>query len=147
VARDRPAPHHIEVPEVVAADRGAIPPLQELVSGPCSPDLPSGAERIAQDRLDTWLDAPAAGPWETSRLSPHLRFGCLSPVEVARQVLASGCEGAGDFVRQLCWRDVFHQVVAGFPAMTQLAMGCGNGQRPPSGPRAEPRHAGTALRP
>jgi deoxyribodipyrimidine photolyase len=53
---------------------------------------------------------------------PYLRFGCLSPVEVARQVLAGGWEGAGDFVRQL-WRDFFDQVVAGFPVMTQLAVG------------------------
>lgn len=93
--------------------------------------------------------ARRAGGWAVGDVAPepYLRFGCLSPVEVVRQVLASGWEGAGDFVRQLCWRDFFHQVVAGFPAMTQLAVGCGNGQRPPSGPRAEPRHAGTALRP
>jgi deoxyribodipyrimidine photo-lyase len=62
-----------------------------------------GEER---DRLD--LDA-------TSHLSPYLRFGCISPLEVAS--LAS--ERGGDaFVRQLAWRDFFRQLVAADPRRT-----------------------------
>jgi len=46
----------------------------------------------------------------TSRLSAYLHFGCLSPLELARQA------GAHEsFVRQLCWRDFHHQVLAAFP--------------------------------
>ncbi|MFC7481689.1 cryptochrome/photolyase family protein [Luedemannella flava] len=46
----------------------------------------------------------------TSRLSPYLRFGCLSPRE-----LAGLAGGSAEFVRQLCWRDFFYQVAAAFP--------------------------------
>jgi deoxyribodipyrimidine photo-lyase len=111
-----PTPGHIRVPAV--PDPGALPSLPELVRGRCSPDVVRGGERSAQDRLDAWLDAPTVGPWRTSRLSPYIRFGCLSPLDVVRQVLASGWEGAEGFVRQICWRDFFHQVVADFPAIT-----------------------------
>ncbi|GAA2519479.1 deoxyribodipyrimidine photo-lyase [Pilimelia columellifera] len=46
----------------------------------------------------------------TSRLSPYLHFGCVS----AREVVA---EFAGNeaFVRQMCWRDFYHQLLAAFP--------------------------------
>jgi deoxyribodipyrimidine photo-lyase len=46
----------------------------------------------------------------TSHLSAHLRFGSVSPLELA--VAAGGHEG---FRRQLCWRDFYHQVAAAFP--------------------------------
>jgi len=60
---------------------------------------PGGRDDLAADR--------------TSHLSPYLRFGCLSPLELA---------GAGlpeDFVRQLCWRDFFHQLTAAHPRLTR----------------------------
>jgi deoxyribodipyrimidine photo-lyase len=49
----------------------------------------------------------------TSRLSPYLHFGCLSPATV----LARSHRRAHDdsFARQLCWRDFHHQVLAARP--------------------------------
>jgi deoxyribodipyrimidine photo-lyase len=51
----------------------------------------------------------------TSRLSAYLRFGCVSPLELARGALAA--PGGAEFCRQLAWRDFFHQVTAAFPGM------------------------------
>jgi deoxyribodipyrimidine photo-lyase len=52
---------------------------------------------------------------QTSRLSPYLHFGCVSPGELAHQVL--GGPGGEPFLRQLCWRDFHHQVLAAFPEL------------------------------
>ena len=49
----------------------------------------------------------------TSRISAHLHFGCLSPLEVATRLRDR--PGGGPFVRQLCWRDFYHQALAGRP--------------------------------
>nr|MBA2600478.1 deoxyribodipyrimidine photo-lyase [Actinomycetota bacterium] len=51
----------------------------------------------------------------TSRLSPYLHFGCISPTEVVAR--AAGREGADPFVRQICWRDFHYQVLAAFPGL------------------------------
>ena len=51
----------------------------------------------------------------TSGLSAHIRWGCVSPLELA--VEAREVRGGGPFVRQLCWRDFHHQVLAAFPAL------------------------------
>jgi deoxyribodipyrimidine photo-lyase len=45
----------------------------------------------------------------TSRLSPYLHFGCLSASDVARRLWER--DGADEFVRQLCWRDFFAQLL------------------------------------
>ena len=69
-----------------------------------------------------WLDGPLGGYGEgrddladpqTSRLSAYLRFGCISPIELARAALPR--PGGEEFCRQLAWRDFFHQVTAAFP--------------------------------
>jgi len=81
-----------------------------------------GGETAGRRRLSAWLDGPLdsyedgrdtpAGE-HTSRLSAYLHLGCLSPLEVA---LAASEHPAGDsFVRQLCWRDFFLQVLAARP--------------------------------
>ncbi|GAA3230153.1 cryptochrome/photolyase family protein [Dactylosporangium siamense] len=88
---------------------------------------PTGGESAARRRLTAWLpqlegyednhDAMAAD--KTSRLSPYLHFGCLSPREVAARV--DGHPGAEPFVRQLCWRDFYHQVLFAFPDLRRKA--------------------------
>ncbi len=50
----------------------------------------------------------------TSRLSPYLHFGCVSPVE-----LVSRAGRAPAFVRQVAWRDFHAQVLAGRPDATR----------------------------
>jgi deoxyribodipyrimidine photo-lyase len=51
----------------------------------------------------------------TSRLSAYIRWGCVSPLELARE--AGGRRGGAAFVRQLCWRDFHHQVLAATPSL------------------------------
>ncbi len=113
-------PRRLEFPSGLA--RGSLPALEKLVAGRTSPDLPKGGETEARRRLATWSRSGLAryaerhddlGADGTSRLSPYLHFGCLSPLEVVERL--GGREGAGPFLRQLCWRDFYHQLLAANP--------------------------------
>ena len=117
----RPAPARIVLPPDV--DPGQLPTLREVTSGETSPDLPSGGERAARHRLERWLAYGLQSYDEqrddlasdrTSRLSPYLHFGCLSAVEAITRARAAG-RAAREFVRQLCWRDFYAQLLAANP--------------------------------
>jgi deoxyribodipyrimidine photo-lyase len=95
--------------------------LDTLLSPDRSPRLPVGGESAGRLRLTTWIrsgpdryesDRDDLAGDTTSRLSPYLHFGCLSPAEVAER--ARGAAG-DDFLRQLAWRDFFHQLLAARP--------------------------------
>jgi deoxyribodipyrimidine photo-lyase len=60
-------------------------------------------------------DHDALGSDNTSRLSPYLHFGCLSPVELVRRAGEQSGAGSAAFVRQVAWRDFHHQVLAARP--------------------------------
>ncbi|QXJ22347.1 deoxyribodipyrimidine photo-lyase [Actinomadura graeca] len=120
--RWRPAaevPEAVRLPSGVRA--GALPRLTALTAGSPSPDLARGGERAGRRRMEEWLRGDAARYEEahddlaadrTSRLSPYLKFGCVSPRELA--------EAAPDGARrQLAWRDFHHQVAAAFPALAR----------------------------
>jgi deoxyribodipyrimidine photo-lyase len=91
------------------------------------PGTGEGGESAARRRLTAWLphleryeeDHDAMAADRTSRLSPFLHFGCLSPRDVAGRV--EGRPGAEPFVRQLCWRDFYHQVLYAFPDLRRKA--------------------------
>jgi len=51
----------------------------------------------------------------TSRLSPYLHFGCISARALAARARERGGEDAEAFVRQLCWRDFYAQLLAARP--------------------------------
>jgi deoxyribodipyrimidine photo-lyase len=117
-----PKPRRLVLPPGLAAE--TLPKRADLVAGATSPDLMPGGETRARARLAPWCrrgvtryaechDAPAAEG--TSRLSPYLHFGCVSPVEVGSRCPTSRAGEA--FLRQLCWRDFHHQVTAAFPAI------------------------------
>lgn len=135
-------PRRVPVPEGIGSEE---PPDRRELSG-LSPGLARGGEREGRARLAAWLrggsgdgkgavdvgDGKGAGvvgdvgEYEdrhddlagdaTSRLSPHLHFGTLSPVEVVREAGGLGGPGAEAFVRQLAWRDFHRQVLAARPA-------------------------------
>lgn len=82
-----------------------------------------GGEWQARGRLRRFLsdglhrNSAASGelaPDASSRLSPHLHFGSLSPLELA--TLAAGNER---FLRQLCWRDFYLQLLAAHPNLAR----------------------------
>lgn len=117
----RRAPRRVVVPSGPAA--GAIPDPASLVAGARSPDLPTGGESAARRRFGAFKRSDLRQYAEksdllaedaTSRLSPYLHLGCLSPLEVASD--AQNRPGGEAFVRQLCWREFFHQVNAADPA-------------------------------
>ncbi|MFE2288736.1 cryptochrome/photolyase family protein [Streptomyces sp. NPDC059443] len=137
-----PAPRGtVRVPDAVRSD-----PLPEraAVTG-TSPGLARGGEGEARRLLAHWLRSgldrypethdDLAGD-ATSRLSPHLHFGTLSPTEAVHRARAAGGPGAEAFVRQLCWRDFHHQVLAARPgAAARDYRARGDGWR--TGPAAE----------
>ncbi len=117
------------IPDALARSGRGIDPLTDVSHLGLDPPtaeigelLPPG-EDAARDRLSSWLDAGAAGgptaypvtrdrladPAATSRLGADLRFGLLSPVEVAARALATdgGSEGSRRFVSELAWRDFY----------------------------------------
>ncbi len=101
---------------------GRIPALRTLSERAPSPELPKGGETAGREQLTRWLSNGLADygergellvPGASSRLSPYLHLGCLSAAEVVQR--AREHEGAEPFVRQLCWRDFYHQLLAANP--------------------------------
>jgi len=105
------------------------PPVVRVPEGldPGPPPLPEaepyrslrGGETEGRRRMTLWLRHCLESYAETkddlagettSRLSPYLHFGCISPLELATAGAASE-----EFVRRLCWRDFHHQVTLAFP--------------------------------
>ncbi|UNZ16019.1 deoxyribodipyrimidine photo-lyase [Streptomyces sp. 891-h] len=127
-ARQRPphgAPARIIAVKGVATEKL---PSRRRIDG-VSPGLPTGGETTGRKQFAEWrrtgMDAYAdhhddlAGD-ATSRLSPHLHFGTLSPVELVARAREQGGIGAEAFVRQLAWRDFHHQVLAARPQAARV---------------------------
>lgn len=103
-----PAPRRISLP--VGREPGP-PPGGETGEGETAGR--ARMHRWLRDRLGTYGDAhDALGADRTSRLSPYLHLGCLSVRELAAKARERG--GAA-FVRQLCWRDFFAQLLHARP--------------------------------
>ncbi|MQS10001.1 FAD-binding domain-containing protein, partial [Streptomyces alkaliphilus] len=86
------------------------------VAGAPTEPCPVRGRRESGGRLPEVLGGlPAEHRPNTSRLSPHLHFGCVSPVELVRRSRGVGGAGAEAFVRQVAWRDFHHQVLAARP--------------------------------
>ena len=112
---------------------GRLPSLDSLLDGkasqgqktgrPSAGRLPGG-ESEGRKRMRAFLRS-GLGAYEerrddlsadgTSRLSAYLRWGCVSPLELAHE--AGRRRGGAAFVRQLCWRDFHHQVLAATPSL------------------------------
>ena len=118
----------VDVPDALSCPTtlrvGATPAVGDLVDGDLSPELPVGGETRGRVLLDTWLGDGVATYDDgrddlagdcTSRLSPYLHLGCVSPAEVVARSDRRR-SGVDAFVRQVCWRDFHHQVLAGSPA-------------------------------
>jgi deoxyribodipyrimidine photo-lyase len=115
-----PVPPAITTPAI--QHKGRIPAAPDGVS----PELAPGGETAGRQRFVRWRQGQLAGydehhddlaGDETSRLSAYLRFGCVSPLEVA--IGARDRPGGEEFGRQVAWRDFFYQVTAAFPDMAR----------------------------
>ncbi|MFC9394234.1 cryptochrome/photolyase family protein [Streptomyces sp. NPDC057027] len=114
------APTSLHVPSDVRSER--IRPRSAVAD--VSPALAAGGESEGRKLLGSWL-AQHLDTYQdrhddlagdvTSRLSPYLHFGAVSATEAVHRAGRRGGEGADAFVRQLCWRDFHHQVLAARP--------------------------------
>ncbi|HEX4745333.1 MAG TPA: deoxyribodipyrimidine photo-lyase [Gaiellaceae bacterium] len=113
-------PGAVRLPEGIEPGFIPEPDVAEL-----SRQVPRGGEAEGRARLEAWL-ASGLGAYgsgrdvlaedATSRLSPYLRFGCISPLEAVER--AVGLPGGEEFVRQLCWRDFHYQLFAARPELS-----------------------------
>jgi deoxyribodipyrimidine photo-lyase len=115
-------PRKLSVPNRLAA--GRLPPLESLTQGRPSPKRMPGGEDQGRKLMRAFLRDGIGGYEDghddlagdrTSRLSAYIRWGCVSPLELARE--AGERRGGAAFVRQLCWRDFHHQVLAATPSL------------------------------
>lgn len=111
----------------VADEAGAA--LPQSSSMQLDPTDYPGGEEAAKDRLDVFLgriddyldtrDLPAVDG--TSLLSGDLRFGTLSPREIAA-IVGDTTVGRRGFVRQLAWRDWYAHLLFENPTMPNAAI-------------------------
>jgi deoxyribodipyrimidine photo-lyase len=115
--RELPLPSPLDAPVRVTVPAVAPGPLPPPVAGM------RGGERAGRQRLDTWLRSGLheyagarndLGRDGTSRLSPYLHFGCVSANELVVRARREGAV-ADEFVRQLCWRDFYLQLMSANP--------------------------------
>jgi deoxyribodipyrimidine photo-lyase len=93
-------------------------PLPEVPGGR-SPEVARGGETAGRQALEAWLPRVAGYAGNdldggSSRLSPYLHFGCLSPLECALRAAAGSA-----WVRQVCWRDFYAQLLRAFPSTSR----------------------------
>ncbi|MDA8231439.1 MAG: deoxyribodipyrimidine photo-lyase [Magnetospirillum sp.] len=128
-----PAPERLPGPTRMAAR----PALDDLGLVPCGgrtaaelADTWTPGEEAARSRLDGFLadglevyaarrNHPALGG--TSRLSPHLAFGELSPRQIWHAVAArSPSHGAESFLREIGWREFSYFLLAAHPDLPSV---------------------------
>jgi len=61
-------------------------------------------------------NSPAGG---SSRFSPYIRWGCLSPLELERKLGLRKGEGPRVFRAELAWREFYAHVIDNFPEVTR----------------------------
>jgi deoxyribodipyrimidine photo-lyase len=145
--RSRPIKAPIPAPRML---QGSLRPSTVLDEGvslsglnlePSSPDWAGGlrqewqrGEQAARDRLARFLEAGLKGYAEnrdrpghegTSRLSPHLRFGEISPRQVWHAVMGEVARQPGleqdaeKFLSEIVWRDFTNQLLHAYPHLPE----------------------------
>jgi len=137
LAAPRNLPGPTTWPASLSLDALGLQPVPDWAGGlreTWTPGEAGGADRLAQLLLERLPDYAAGRDVlardVTSRLSPHLHFGEISPRQVwhAATTLArqSGLPGTGAgadaFVRQLGWREFAHHLLVHFPHTPQAPL-------------------------
>lgn len=140
-----PAPKRLSAaPLAYPPASSALPSARELGYAPVVPWIQPG-ERSAHRRLRWFLDGPVHGYAEdrnrpaldgSSKLSPHFRFGTITPRVAIREALDALTGGRSSsradvlaWIDELIWREFFQQVLAAFP---RVAAGPFRNVAPPS---------------
>jgi deoxyribodipyrimidine photo-lyase len=115
------APRRIAMAPVAAGAPASLRALGFAGRAPQLQDRPRAGAAAARLAAERWLRSAAAARYAarrdilavpTSRLSAHLRFGCLSPLWLERRAVARGLQRYRD---QLAWRDFYGAVALHFP--------------------------------
>jgi deoxyribodipyrimidine photo-lyase len=120
------APRTVATPTSIRA--GTLPSLEEVgLAEPPSAGAFEAGEEAAGRQLERFLrtglsqyaegrDAPKGG---SSRLSPYLRWGCLSALSLDTRVAGMDGSGPDDYRTELAWRDFYAAVLMHFPFVTR----------------------------
>jgi deoxyribodipyrimidine photo-lyase len=113
-------PMALRLPDIAT---GALPELANItVASDLSPNLSKGGETAGRKRLKKFISEGMIlyhqgnndmAADNTSRLSPYLHFGCLSPREI--ETMLPDTEGARAWHRQLCWREFYYYILFNNP--------------------------------
>jgi deoxyribodipyrimidine photo-lyase len=106
---------------------GALPKLSAItIQSDFSPQVIKGGESEGRKRLKRFLGERIAtyhqgnndmAADDTSRLSPYLHFGCISPREI--ETMLPDNMGSRAWHRQLCWREFYHYILFNNPQTNQ----------------------------
>ena len=110
-----PAPERVVLPGSLDPGRLPEPDLTRHGIGTLSPQRARGGVGAARAQMRAWLSGTAPDRGEGSRLGCHLRFGCISPLEVA--LLARDHPDGAALLRGLALRDFHHQVAWASPGL------------------------------
>jgi deoxyribodipyrimidine photo-lyase len=111
-----PAPDRVAGVEADSVSFNPAPLVAEPVVEP--------GEAAARRAANAWLEDRVAGyavrhdrvgEQGTSRLSPYLRWGCLSALELEQSARDRRAPGPQAWIRQLCWRDFYAHVLLHWP--------------------------------
>jgi deoxyribodipyrimidine photo-lyase len=122
------APRQIVTPGDV--DPGRIPDLGELGFAPgdsVARTSFAGGEPAAREAARAYLNgglpeyadnrnSPSGG---SSRLSPYIRWGCLSPLELEGKLGLRDGRGPAVFRKELAWREFYASVMLNFPEVAK----------------------------
>jgi deoxyribodipyrimidine photo-lyase len=126
--RELPLPPMQSTPRRLAGATGLAsvdPDRTPLAAARAEVRLLPGGERPGLARLKAWMRDGGPTGYAANRdrldmeagslLGAYLHLGCVSPAAVARAAAAE--PEAEAFLRQLCWRDFFHQLLAERPEL------------------------------
>jgi len=110
-------------------ERGELPSLDVLGLDPGEWDdafepgedaARAAAKRFLNDGLAAYEDRRNDPSGGSSRLSPWIRWGCLSPLELETKLGRRRGEGPRAFRTELAWREFYAGVIANHPEVTGL---------------------------
>lgn len=115
-----PPPHNVpfDSDKYPLSEDGEIPKASEIVDVGFSPQRQSGGETSARKALNKWVREDLANyeifhddlaADKTSHIGSALHCGTVSAHELVVKLRHKN--GAAPFIRQLCWRDFYHQIL------------------------------------
>ncbi len=68
-----------------------------------------------RSRLEAYEERRDFAAGGSSRLSPYMRWGCISPLELEQKADEHGGKGASSYRNEIAWRDFYSAVLIHFP--------------------------------